>query len=269
MKARRPSMLAATALAAALVLGACGSDGGSEKSSDASASAAAKDAEPAALTKDDFAERIADAQVEAGTSHMTMTVDAAGQKITGEGDVRVSDDPAETAVSMTMDTGETGAMDLVLVDQVMYMRLGELTSGKYVKIDLTDESNPIGKQYGSLVDQLDPSAQVKQLDEAISGFEASGEPEQIDGVLAQPYEVTVDTAKLQEAAGQSAGQGAAGVPDTIEYTMWIGPDDLIRRMTTTSAGTVTVDYSKWGDDLDIAAPKASEVTDQDPFASMS
>ncbi|WP_019143684.1 LolA-like protein [Aeromicrobium massiliense] len=268
MKARRPSMLAATALAAALVLGACGSDGGSDASSDTSA-AASKDAEPATLTKDDFAERIADAQVEAGTSHMTMTVDAAGQKITGEGDVRVSDDPAKTAVSMTMDTGETGAMDLVLVDQVMYMRLGQLTSGKYVKIDLTDESNPIGKQYGSLVDQLDPSAQVEQLDEAISGFEATGDPVQIDGVEAQPYEVTVDTAKLQEAAGQSAGQGAAGMPATIEYTMWIGPDDLIRRMTTTSAGTVTVDYSKWGEDLDIAAPKASEITDQDPFSTAS
>lgn len=266
MKARRPSLLAATALAAALVLGACGSDdGGSEKSSSEPGSSAAKDSEASTLTKDDFAERVAAAQVEAGTSHMTMTVDAAGQKITGEGDVRVSDDPAETAVAMTMDTGQTGAMDLVLVDQVMYMRLGELTSGKFVKIDLTDDSNPIGKQYGSLVDQLDPSAQVEQLDEAISGFEASGEPVEIDGVQAQPYEVTVDTAKLD----QAAGQGAAGMPATIQYTMWIGPDDLIRRMTTSSAGQVTVDYSKWGEDLDIAAPKASEISSEDPFAAMS
>lgn len=269
MKARRPSLLAATALAAALVLGACGSDdGGSEKSSEAGSSAA-KDSEASTLTKDDFAERVADAQAEAGTSHMTMTVDAAGQKITGEGDVRVSDDPAKTAVSMTMDTGETGAMDLVIVDQVMYMRMGELTSGKFVKIDLTDESNPVGKQYGSLVDQLDPSAQVEQLDEAISGFEASGEPVQIDGVEAQPYEVTVDTAKLKEAAGQSAGQGAAAMPATIQYTMWIGPDDLIRRMTTSSVGQITVDYSKWGDDLDIAAPKASEISSEDPFSAAS
>ncbi|TCI96485.1 LppX_LprAFG lipoprotein [Aeromicrobium sp. IC_218] len=268
MKARRPSMLAATALAAALVLGACGSDGDAEKtSSDSGSASSSKDADQAStLTKDDFAERVAAAQVEAGTSHMTMTVDAAGQKITGEGDVRVSDDPAETAVAMKMDTGQTGAMDLVLVDQVMYMRLGELTSGKYVKIDLTDDSNPIGKQYGSLVDQLDPSAQVEQLDQAISGFEATGDPVEIDGVQAQPYEVTVDTSKLAESG---AAQGAAGMPATIQYTMWIGPDDLIRRMTTTSAGQVTVDYSQWGEDLDIAAPKASEISSEDPFAAMS
>lgn len=263
MKAR-PSLLAATALAASLVLGACGSDDGSSKSA-GSSQAPAQDAEPVSLTKDTFAEEVAKAQVEAGSSHMRMTVEAGGQTITGEGDVLVGDEPSDTAVSMTMDTGQTGTMDLVLVDEVMYMRLGDLTEGKYVKIDLTDSSNPVGKQYGDLLDQLDPSSQVDQLADAISTFEAKGEPVEIDGVQAQPYLVTVETAKLQ----QGAGQQVPGMPATLDYTMWIGPDNLIRRMTTTSVGEVTVDYSKWGEDLDVSAPKDSEVSDQDPFASMS
>jgi hypothetical protein len=264
MKARRPSLLAATALAASLVLGACGSDEGSAKS-EGSSQSPAKDAEPVALTKESFAQEVAKAQVEAGSSHMTMKVVAGGQTITGEGDVLVGDEPSDTAVDMTMDTGDAGTMDLVLVDEVMYMRLGDLTDGKYVKIDLTDPSNPVGKQYGNLLDQLDPSSQVDQLAQAISGFEAKGEPVEIDGVQAQPYAVTVDTAQLQ----QGAGQKVPGMPASLDYTMWIGPDNLIRRMTTTSVGEVTVDYSKWGEDLDVTAPKDSEISDQDPFASMS
>ncbi len=266
MKAHRRGRLAAAALAAALVLGACGGsdDSASGQKKDEQAAAAA-DASPAGLTQETFAEKVAAAQAEAGTSHMTMTVDAAGQKVTAEGDVRIGESPQDTAASLTMDTGELGSMDLVLVDQVMYLNLGELTGGTFTKIDLTDRNSPLAAQYGSLLDQMDPSASIEQLRSALSGFEKSGDPEQIDGVEAQPYRLTVDTTELADAAGQQLG----GLPETLEYTMWVGPDDLVRRMTSTSVGTVTIDYTKWGEDVSIEAPAAGQISDEDPFASMS
>lgn len=265
MKTRRLSTLAA-ALAAALALGACGSDGESSDGADPAPAAGAAQAEPAALTADTFAQEIAKAQVEAGSAHLTMTVDAGGQTMTAEGDATLGDGPADTAVSMTMQTGETGEMDVVLVDEVFYMNLGALSDGKFVKIDLNDTSNPAGAQYRQLVGQVDPGAQLEELQAAMSDFEKAGEPKEIDGVQAQPYAITIDTAKMAEVAGE---QATAGMPASIEYTMWIGPDNLLRRMESSTIGTVVVDYSKWGEDVTVEAPPASQVSDKDLFSSMS
>ena len=46
-----------------------------------------------------------------------------------------------------MDMGSAGpdTMKMRLVDGVLYMNFGQVTKDKYVKIDLTDESNPFGQ----------------------------------------------------------------------------------------------------------------------------
>lgn len=264
MKTRRLSTLAAAALAAALTLGACGSDGGS--SDEPRPAAGSAEAEPAALTADTFAEEVAKAQVEAGSAHVTMSVQAGGQEVTAEGDAVIGDSAADTAMTMTMETGETGTMDMVLVDETIYMNMGALTDGKFVKIDLTDTSNPVGQQYSQMLGQIDPGAQLEELQAALSDFEKAGEPKRIDGVEAQPYVITIDTARLAEVA---EGQAVAGLPDTVEYTMWIGPDNLLRRMESTTVGKVVVDYTDWGQDVDVTAPPAGKISDKDPFASLS
>jgi hypothetical protein len=46
--------------------------------------------------------------------------------------------------------------------------------------------------------------------------------------------------------------------------MFVGPDNLPRRMVTELAGAeTTIDYSKWGEPVDIKAPPAKDVSDQD------
>ena len=101
-------------------------------------------------------------------------------------------------MSMDMDMGSAGpaTMKMLLVDGVLYMNFGQVTKGKYAKIDLEDEDNPLGQQFSQLADQMDPSKQLEQFKKAVTSFEKKGKPKRLDGVEAQPYEVVVDTSKI-------------------------------------------------------------------------
>ena len=57
--------------------------------------------------------------------------------------------------------------------------------------------------------------------------------------------------------------------------MYVGPDNLPRRIDQRSArrrgpaaARSTIDYSKWGEEVSIAKPKASEITDKDFFSQL-
>jgi len=253
---------AAIVLSAAVTLSACGDD---EEPASGSGSASAEVGDAAdELTAETFMTAVSGAQAKAGSSHVDMTVDAAGQKITAKGDVVIGDDPADTAMTMTMDAGAAagglGSLEMRLVDGTFYMNLGPLTQDKFAKVDLDDPSNPLGAQYGQLVDQLDPSRQIEQFNDALKSFDQKGEPLEIDGVEATPYVLTLDTTKIP---GTEDG-ATAGMPETIEYTMYIGPDNLPRRISSDIAGSAfTMDYSKWGEDIKVEAPSDDEITDTD------
>jgi hypothetical protein len=218
------------------------------------------------LTQANFFDEVIQAQAKAGTSHVEMSTNVAGQDVTSEGDVGIGKTPADTAMAMTMKTGQggLGSIEMRLVDEIFYLNFGPMTKNKFAKIDLNDKNNPIGKQYGELVGHLDPASQFKQLEGAVSKFDQKGEAITLDGVKARPYEIVVDTSKL------SAKEKAAGnaLPKTLEYTMYVGPDNLPRRVTSklpgaAGGGTMTIDYSKWGEEVSITKPKASEITDKD------
>lgn len=219
------------------------------------------------LTQSNFFDEVTQAQLEAGSSHVVMTVDVAGQELTADGDIRVGDTPADTAMTMTMNTGESGmgSLEMRLVDRVFYLNFGPMTSNKFAEIDLSDESNPIGKQFADIIGNLDPAQQLKQFEDAVSSFEKKGKPIDLDGVEAQPYVVVVDTAKIP-----GGDEAQADLPKTLEYTMYVGPDNLPRRFVSqlppvagAGAGAMTIDYSKWGEEVSIAKPKKSEITDDD------
>jgi hypothetical protein len=223
------------------------------------------------LTQANFFEKITQAQAKAGSSHVAMKVDVAGQAVKADGDLKLGEAAPDTAMAMTMRTGQAGlgSLEMRLVDQVFYLNFGPMTSNKFAKIDLTDESNPIGKQYAEIVGSLDPSQQLKDFEGAVSSFEQKGKAITLDGVEAQPYVVVVDTAKIP-AAKKSKGQ----LPKKLEYTMYVGPDNLPRRMLSDLPGVsgsgskMTIDYSHWGEKVSITKPKASEITDKDFFSQL-
>lgn len=257
---------AALILATALTLSACGDKDDTSAGDDKPASSAATSSSPKeAMTKETFFPTLIAAQQKAGTSHMTMNIGAAGQTITAEGDVKTGKSLNDTAMSLTMDMGAAGLGDLkmVIIDGAFYMNLGSMTQGKYAKIDLSDQNNAFGKQFTQLADQMDPSKQLAQFQTAVTSFAKKGSPEKIDGVDAQPYELVLDTSKI-EAFKNLPAEASSSVPETLTYLMYLGPDDLPRRMVFEVAGSKSqIDYSKWGEDVDIKAPSASEVSDQD------
>lgn len=248
-------------------LAACGSDDGG---SGGGGSTEVGEESGTELTEDNFFAETTKAQLDAGSSHMTMSTGGQAD-MTAEGDVVISEDPKKTRMSMTMSmegvsTGDS--MEMRLVDGVFYMNMGEMTGGKFTKMDLADESNPMGAQFNQMIDNMDPARQLEAVEKAVTGFEQKGEPEKLDGVEATPYVITVDTAKVMEQF-DGAEAGASQMPEEIVYTMYIGPDNLPRRISTELMGQkVDIDYSKWGEDVSVEAPADDEISDQDPFGGL-
>ena len=257
MRERLKQLTAVTALV--LVAGgslvAC-SDKGDSKADDVDGAAGGT------LTQANFVDEVPQAMARAGTSHVKLSANVGGQDVTSDGDIRIGQTPAHTALATTMQTG-LGSIEMRLVDEIFYVNLGPMTRNKFTTLDLNDKSNPIIQQFGELVGNFDPASKIKQFEGAVSTFDQKGKAITLDGVKAQPYVVVVDPSKMPDTE-KAAGDAR---PKTSEYTVYIGPDNLPRRLISelpaAVGGTMTVDFSKWGEEVSISKPKASEITDDD------
>lgn len=230
--------------------------------------------EPERLTAKTLFPRVTKAEVEAGSSHIALKLTTPdGQGFRSYGQMKIGKRPRDTAMVMTVSDGggAMGTVELRLVDRVFYISLGALTSNKFVKVDLADTSNPLAKQYGGIMENLDPGRQVQQYADAVTSFDSSGKPIEIDGVMARPYTVTIDPKK----AAQLKNLESSTMPKRVTFTIYVGPDDLPRRMVSqVPAGSdlgntrIQMDYSKWGDPVTIEAPSAANITTDNLLGSM-
>lgn len=260
--------MGAVVLMTSLGLAACGSD---ETSGGSGGEVAVGEEAGTELTEENFFSEVTDAQVEAKSSHVSMDMGAEAGGIKAEGDVVMGESAEDTAMTMTMDSGEAsmGTIEMRLVEGIFYMNFGDMTQGKFVEMDLSDESNPLGAQFGSMTDNFDPAKQLEVLEEAVTGFEQKGDAEEIDGVEATPYEITVDSSKIVGQLGEGAAGAEAEMPEEIAYTMFVGPDNLPRRVVVDMAGTsMAMDYSKWGEEVAVEKPSEDEITTESPFGEM-
>lgn len=220
------------------------------------------------LTPADLVEAIAATGRAGATYDFTMTTVGQFLELQAGGSARV-DDAGETSIAMVMSSPQTGDAELRLVDGLVYLSLGEATQGKFLQIDPNDPSDPLAPLAGDLADQADPTKGMAKTEAAIIGMTKSGEPRQMDGVLAQPYEVVMDLAKLPpEARAGFAEAEAAGVPlpPTLTYVYWIGPDNLIRMLSVDLAGTSTeLTFMNWGDGAPVSVPSADQITTEAPI----
>jgi len=274
MRSSRRLLAVPAAVTLAWALAACG--GGAAPAAEGlspapvettSEAAAPETPETAEITAANFVETIAGAQQSAGSYDFTMTMSAAGQTISATGSAQLTDTPE---VAMSMEYPGAGSMEMRLVDSVMYMNMGEATGGKFLQIDPTDPSNPLSASFSEMTGDLDPTKGMAGQQAAIVSVEKAGEPEQLDGVAAQPYQVVIDPSKIEgpqrDAIDQAAAAGVA-LPATFEYTFWIGPDGLARKMAFDLLGSQTeMTFSNWGAGAPIVAPTADQITTEDPFA---
>lgn len=222
--------------------------------------------EPERLTVKTLFSRVSAAQAKAGSSTIAMTLTTpTGEKFNSHGQMKLGKRAEDTAMAMTV-TGETGGLgtvELRLVDRAFYISLGALTQNKFAKIDLTDKSNPIARQYGDIIKNVDPARQVRQYQDAITKFDATGDPVEIDGVKTQPYKISIDPSK----SNQLKQLDAASLPASVTFTLYVGPDDLPRRMVSrmptknSEATKLQMDYTKWGDKVTITAPSKAKITE--------
>lgn len=229
---------------------------------------------------------------EAGSYHqrLRMSMSAEGQafSITAEADV----DNATQRAAMTMDLGMLGGeMEMVMDDGVIYMRSPAFEDAPtpWVSIDPSKMDPAVAGQFGGFgAGTTDPSAYAG-LFAGVFDVQASGEAD-IDGVATTRYTGTIDLQMVLEGFAEIVGEDAdaetteqleaaveqfeaLGIDGTIPFQIWIDDEGLPRRQRITMdvgdllPGTgeaqmeMTVDFSAFGEPVDVAPPRASEVTD--------
>lgn len=251
---------------ASILLAATGACAGTESGSGSVDTAKAAETTAAVdtsgeLTKDNFVERLSAAQLKAGSSHMEMTMSLGATEAVVSGDMLVSEKPEDVKAAMTMDMGQM-KMDIRMIGTVMYMNMGQLSGGKFFKLDLNDSDNPLTQQYGSMTEQLDPSEQLEKFRAGLVEFDHQGDGGTVDGVETSKIRLVLDTKKTLDLSGEDADNLGAKMPETLEYTLFVGEDDLMRKMEIDLGGMPsTIEWSKWGEPVEVEAPAESEITD--------
>jgi hypothetical protein len=229
-------------------------------------------------------------EVETLHQELEMSIAAAGEDLSfsGESDV----DNVRKRIDMTMDMGMLGGEMQILMDGgVIYMRspVFEDVGTEWVSMDPSKMDPAAAAQFGGFgMGTTDPSAYIG-LFAGVFDVKASGE-QQLDGISTTHYVGTIDLAKVLEGFSDVVGEdvdaatkkqlemavkqfSVLGIDKKIPFEIWIDEDGLPRRQRITMdfgdlvPGTeeasmeMTVDFSSFGEPVDIEIPRRSEVTD--------
>ncbi|MEB4614575.1 hypothetical protein [Leucobacter sp. M11] len=252
----RTSTIIALTAAAALGLTAC--SGGTAPVGSSTEEQAPASQEP--LTIDTFADRMSKAQTEAGSVHTEMSTEFQGQSQVMTGDMTITEKPSDMKMSVTMELPGGMTMEMRMLDAKLFMNMGEMSQNKFVETPL---SGPEAEQFLGQLDQLNPQQQQQALADAVTDFSAAEKTEKIDGVETRAYTLTLDTKEMLKGQADVLAAAGSDMPETLEYVMHVGSDDLPRRVVMTVAGVVVeTNFSAWGKPVSIEAPAADQLIDE-------
>ncbi|MEP9364658.1 LppX_LprAFG lipoprotein [Nocardioides sp. CN2-186] len=261
--------LAAAALSSLAMTGlvACGDSGSDTAADPAGASSSTPSSSPSETASDvqagdsvtpaDFTALMASGFENITTAHVTLESKAGMTGgMTGEGDVDYTGDSPATSMTLSSDS-LGGDLKAVLVDGVMYMNLGQLSDDKFWKLDLNAKDSP----FGALGSQLDPKSSMDLLEKGLDSVTYVGQ-EDVDGQSLDHYKATVDPASLLKELGSTGAGGAAGLPKSFAYDIWLDDQHRLTKLTLDmgSIGSTTTELSDWDKDVSIEAPPADQVT---------
>lgn len=260
-------------------LAACGDDSG-DTDTDATDSTSQVAGEPEAdddleagdeVDAAEFVKTVTDGLEASTTAHvtMTMTLGSAGE-MTAEGDLDYTTTPPNVAMTMSSPMGG-GDMDIRMVDGIMYLSMGQLTQGKFIKIDPSDKKGPLaGMGMDGMLDQMDPGKALQNLEGGISKVTFVGEEDDLDH-----YELSIDMQEMLAQMGNDLPPAAESqMPDAITYDLWLDDEGRFTKMSMDelpmggASGSMEMTVSGWGEDVDIEAPAASEITEMPELGSM-
>lgn len=262
--------LVVAGLALALVAGACGS---------ATSSKATK-SEPKVATAR-LVSAAADAAAAAKTAKISGSMDiaVAGQNLTApiSGVIDFENQAAELEVDLSGIGGGvmSGAMEIRMVDGVMYMNMGAMLGAR--------ASSLLGGKDWIAVDTKAMGAQssgTQNPADMLQSLRGAGDVEyvghgRIDGVEVDHYRAEIDLqkaiAKLPEKYRAQSEQGMKLLGNGFPVDVWIDGDGLPRRFALDldlgGKGSVKeqVDYTDYGAPVTVVAPPADQVQSMDDF----
>ncbi|MFY9915378.1 MAG: hypothetical protein WAK18_11970 [Nocardioidaceae bacterium] len=221
------------------------------------------------LAPADFGSTIAAAQAKAQSAHVQGTVTSDSGTVRMAGNFSTGKTADDLVLDLTLRVGPGQVMTMRFLDRVFYMKASQaMLTGKanrpWVKIDLDDPKNPFGAILDQMFSNLDPAhlakfyASVKKLNNL--GID------DIDGIKARHYVVSVETAKviklmnLDKIPGTSVAAIKAQLPKTLTSQIWIDADGRPVKTRSEVAGSTTeLVYSAWGKSVHVKAPPANQI----------
>lgn len=240
--------LAALALTCALALSACGDAGGDSAgttSSSSSTTGAAASGEKAGATVDggEFATRMTDAMVKAGSGTISMDLGTEGR---ATGSFSMKGEVMEQQMTLPIE-GRT--MEIVSTGGIIYMKGLPGSKKPWVKID-PKADDPLSQMFADLTgDMGDP----RQLAKALEGTRATVVGSTADSTT---YDVTIDPKALLGGAAASAAPAAE--PVQARYTL--DAQDRPTVMSVEVQGqSLKITFGDWGTPVTIKVPPADQV----------
>lgn len=189
------------------------------------------------------------AMKEAGTAQVAMDV--------GMGTANGAMDYSSDEPSMTMMTDLGGVkIEMRFVDGELYVSMPPAPQGKFYKLGASDRLG-----LGDTLKGSSPSDSAAEIAQALEKLVEVGD-EDIAGEATTHYVATIDTAKasLLSGGGPDLGGGSIDLPEALDVDLWVTEDDLIRRIVMElGAVSMQLDYTAWGEPVDISAPAASDI----------
>jgi len=254
-------LIGAVAVASTLTLVGCGS-------------ATQISATGASLTKATFAAAMTKATSKATSVHMLMHATTQGQQISMTADVSLDQAPAGQHVTMEQTLAKTSmamqmsmpggiAIDMRLIQGVMYFKgtglgIPQAAGKPWMKIDLSDADNPLASMFGNM-SSFEP-AQMARVFKSISTLTKVGS-ETVDGVPTTHYKVSIDTAKASDLLNLPAGADTSALPDTLTYDVWVdGSARMVKMAMSMKQVTMDMHFSHWNEPVHVVTPPASQVS---------
>lgn len=254
--------LAAVVLSVAVAtsLTACAGDDTDPVSAPTTATTSAtlsESAEPEVVDTAAFAASLSSGFEDLTTAHIVMVIDSQGTTIEAEGDVDYSRKAPAMALTMRSEAFGEAAIDMRLVDKVMYMSLPIQGAGNtFYRLDLDDPTNPLGANFGNL-SSFDPKATFEMFSEGLKKVVKVGE-EDIEGDATTHYLVTTSTKEMTKTLPKAL---LKDFPKELTYDVWLDGDSRMRRMSAQmpGAGHLLMEMSGWGEPVRIVAPPKAKV----------
>lgn len=185
--------------------------------------------------------------------HLVMDVGGGAQSMTAEGDFAFQGEESDLAMTMQGPALGGNVVDVRMLDGTMYVSLPPMTpAGKFVRILPGDRSSPMAEMVEQM--QVDPRDTFDAFEAGLRTVTYVGE-ESVAGEELDRYRLGVDLEAAAKARGMDLPPASAGIPETVEYDIWLDDDALMRKVTAVIAGQeVVMTMSDWGKPVTVEAP---------------